>query len=60
MDLFMQHMDIKDGLECPGFESRQGRDIFLSSKTSKQPRGRTLPPKQYVPVFFLGGKETGA
>jgi len=56
----MQHMDIKDGLECPGFESRQGRDIFLSSKTSKQPRGRTLPPKQYVPVFFLGGKETGA
>jgi hypothetical protein len=56
----MQHMEIKYGLECPGFESRQGREIFLSSKTSKQPLGPALPPKQYVPGFFLGGKETGA
>jgi len=57
----MQHMGIKYGLECPGFESRQGREIFLSSETFKQPQSPTLPPKQYVPRFFLGGggKETG-
>jgi len=55
----MQHMDIKYGLECSGFESRHGRDIFLSSKTYKQPLGPTLPPKQYVPGSFSGVKRTG-
>jgi len=56
----MQHIDIKYRVEYPGFESRLGREIFLSSETSKQPLGTTLPPKQYEPGFFLGGKETGA
>jgi hypothetical protein len=56
----MQHIEIRYGLDCPGFESRQGREIFLSSKTFKQPLGPTLPPKQYVPRGFPDGKATGA
>jgi hypothetical protein len=56
MDLFIQHMGIKYGLEYPGLESLQGREIFLSSETFKQLQRPTLPPKQYVPRFFLEGR----
>lgn len=52
-------MEIKYGLEYPGFKSRQGREIFLVSKTFKQPLGPTLPPKQHVPGFFLGVRRPG-
>jgi hypothetical protein len=41
----------------PGFESRQGQEIFLFSKTSRPARP---PPIQWVREFFAGGKTGGA
>jgi len=43
------------GLQCLGFQSRYGEDIFLLSISSKQGVGTTEPPIQCVPGFFLGG-----
>jgi hypothetical protein len=44
------------GLDDPGFESWQKRNIFLFCKTSVLALGPTQPPTQWVPVLFpVGG-----
>ena len=40
------------GLDGPRFESRQGKEIFLFSKTSTQALRPTQPPIQWMPGLF--------
>jgi hypothetical protein len=46
-----------DGL---GFKSRNGQEIFSSTKPSRCTQVHTPPPVQWVPIFFLGNKASGA
>jgi len=38
----------------------QGQEIFLFSNTYRHALETTLPPIQWAPVLFLGGKAIGA
>jgi hypothetical protein len=52
-----------DGLRAgrPGFDSRQGQEIFLFSTASRSALRPTQPPMQWVLVaFFPAGKTPGA
>jgi len=42
------------GLDDPGFESRQGQDVSVSSNTSTSPLKLTQPPIQWLPRLFPG------
>jgi hypothetical protein len=46
-------------LNGPGFESRQGEEIFFFSKNVETLGGSTQPPIQRVPGFFSGVKGPG-
>jgi hypothetical protein len=48
------------GLDGSGFESRQWKEIFLSSSTSRPALWSTQPPIQWRPEFFPGGRAVGA
>jgi hypothetical protein len=47
-------MSSRDGvvsiMDDPGFEYRQGQEIFLFSKSSRLALSSTQPPIQWVPV----------
>jgi hypothetical protein len=47
------------GPDGPGFESRQGQQIFLFSKTFRPALGPTQPPIKWIPGFFAGVKHLG-
>jgi len=47
-------------LDGSGFESRQGQEIFLSSKTPGPPLGPTQPHIQCVPAFIAEDRTAGA
>ena len=43
-------------MDYTGFESLHWNDIFLFSDTSCPAPGHNLPPVQWVPAFFPGGR----
>jgi hypothetical protein len=49
-----------NGMDDPGFESRQGNEIFVFSKSYRQALGLIHPPTQWAATFLTGGKAVEA
>jgi hypothetical protein len=59
MELPAELLAMNNGLDEPGFESPQGNEIFLFSKSSRQALGLIQPPTQWAARFLTGGKVAG-
>jgi len=57
--MFQSVYRLYHGPNDQGLETRQVKEVYLFSCTSRSTVGPTQPPTEWGPKFFAGGKATG-